>query len=75
MRKGDAKEAFETMFNEWEKELGTTITAESDPSFAQFSRWAHEKGYSHYLNFRSRIGAREDVENWFISRFKQRWRY
>ncbi|MGY2990276.1 hypothetical protein [Bradyrhizobium sp. USDA 4508] len=27
------------------------------------------------FNVRSARGARDDVENWFINRFKQRWRY
>lgn len=75
MRKNEAKAAFEQMFNDWEESLGIRITAENDPSFAEFSRWAHEKGYSSYFKFRSRMGAHEDAENWFIDRFKQRWRY
>ena len=75
MRKGEAKVAFEQMFDNWEKELGITITAEHDPSFSDFCSWVERNHFSHYFNFRSVMGARDDVENWFISRFKQRWRY
>jgi hypothetical protein len=75
MRKEEAKVAFEQMFDNWEKELGTCITAEHDPSFSDFCSWAERNHFSHYFNFRSIMGARDDVENWFNNRFEQRWRY
>jgi hypothetical protein len=36
MRKGEAEVAFDQMFDNWEKELGITITTEHDPSFSDF---------------------------------------
>lgn len=75
MKKDDAKQAFEQMFNRWESELGIIITAEHDPSFSEFCSWVDRNGFSRYFEFRSGTSARDDVERWFITRFKQGWRY
>jgi len=75
MRKEDAKKAFEEMFNRWEEERGEVITAETDVSFYEFCRWVDRNGFSRYFDFRSGTSARDDVERWFINRFKQGWRY
>ena len=45
-----------------------------DPNFFAFTAWLSEKGYSHYLNFRSRMGADYDAELWYDQEFKQTWR-
>jgi hypothetical protein len=75
MRKDDAKTAFDELFGRWETSLGIRITAESDPSFSEFCEWVDRNGFSHYFKFRSSTSARDDVERWFIRRFKQSWRY
>ena len=44
------------------------------PSFSVFKSWLSEKGYSHYLRFRSVMGADYDAELWFDQERKQMWR-
>ncbi|WP_456650973.1 hypothetical protein [Bradyrhizobium sp. LM2.3] len=60
MRKAKAKAAFEQMFDDWERELGITITAEHDPSFSDFCSWAERKHFSHYFN--QAAACRDDAE-------------
>jgi hypothetical protein len=74
MRKDDAKAAFEQMFGDWQREEGIIISSDNHVSFAKFCEWVDKKHYSHYFNFRSRAGSRDDVERWFDQYFKQTWR-
>ncbi len=44
------------------------------PSFVQFKDSLQQKGYGHYLDFRSRVGADCDAELWFDEELGQTWR-
>jgi hypothetical protein len=74
MTKTEAKPAFHQMFGDWQRERGIVIPSKEIVSFSEFLQWANERGYSHYFNFGSVMGADEDVELWFDRFFKQSWR-
>ncbi len=44
------------------------------PSWYAFRNWLSDNHYSHYLNFRSRMGADYDAEAWFDDELRQNWR-
>ena len=75
MKKGEAEKAIRYLCHEWEKSKGVRYGASDDPDFSEFKSWLNENGYSHYLNFRSRMGPDHDAEMWFAQEFKQMWRY
>jgi hypothetical protein len=43
------------------------------PSFYAFKDWLSANHYSHYQNFRSRMGADYDAEAWFDDELGQNW--
>jgi hypothetical protein len=74
MKKPEAEKAIRYLCHEWGKANNIRPDPNEHPSFSAFKRWLSEKGYSHYLNFRSRMGADYDAEMWFDQEFKQTWR-
>lgn len=74
MTKDEAERAIRHLCHEWEKEKGVHFTSSDHPSFSEFTSWLGRKGYSRYLNFRSRMGAQYDAEVWFDQEFQQMWR-
>lgn len=74
MTKGEAEKAVRHLCHEWEKDQGVHYGPTDHPSFSEFTTWLGRKGYSHYLNFRSRTGALYDAEMWFDQEFRQMWR-
>lgn len=74
MNKSDAESSVRHLCHVWGDEVGISRAAESEPSFLTFKSWLDQKGYGHYLNFRSVRGASADAELWFDEEFKQQWR-
>lgn len=74
MTKGEAETAIRHLCHEWEKDKGVQFGPADHPSFSEFTTWLSRKGYSHYLDFRSRMGALYDAEVWFDQEFNQMWR-
>lgn len=74
MKKSEAEKAIRYLCHEWAKEKGIRPDPMEQPSFQEFTNWLNLKGYSHYLNFKSRVGALESAELWFDQEFKQTWR-
>ncbi|KAB2671079.1 hypothetical protein F9K77_14070 [Ochrobactrum sp. LMG 5442] len=72
MKKDEAERAIRYLCHEWEKTQPQQ--ALEHPSFSDFTSWLSSNGYSHYLDFRSVMGARYDAEMWFDQEFKQTWR-
>ena len=73
MKKAEAETAVRSLARQWALERKIN-TATDHPSFSNFKAWLGEKGYAHYLNFRSAVGADEDAERWFDQELKQTWR-
>lgn len=71
--KAECEDAIRVLIHDWAKERGLNIGIDH-ASFSDFESWLRAKGYSHYLNFRSVRGAREDAESWFDEEMKQPWR-
>lgn len=74
MKKAEAEQAIRHLCHEWEKAKGVRFGPSDHPSFYEFSSWLSQNHYSHYLNFRSRMGAKYDAEVWFDEEFNQMWR-
>lgn len=74
MKKDEAERAIRHLCHIWGDEVGISRAPESEPSFFAFTAWLEQKGYGHYLNFRSVRGARADAELWFDEEFRQTWR-
>jgi hypothetical protein len=63
------KRNLEEVFDKWEKSRGQTVIV-SETSFVDFCGWVEHEGLGHYFGLRSNIGVRDDVERWFLRRFK-----
>lgn len=74
MKKAECEKAIRNLCHEWAKTPEFTETRSDCPSFSKFKSWLTIKGYDHYLNFRSVMGADYDAELWFDQEFKQTWR-
>lgn len=79
VKKAEAETAIRSLCYEWARERDIRPDPNDDPlafhpSFSAFGRWMHEKGYGHYLRFRSTAGPEYDAEMWFDQVFKQTWR-
>jgi hypothetical protein len=74
MKKDESEKAIRHLCHEWGQLRGIEPGSVKQPSFSDFKSWLREKGYSHYLNFRSVMGPEEDAERWFDQEFKQTWR-
>jgi hypothetical protein len=74
MRKADAEKAIRHLCNEWGDVIGFPRPAIDAPSFLDFKQWCGDKGFEHYFEFRSVMGARYDAERWFDEEFGQTWR-
>jgi hypothetical protein len=74
MKKAEAKETLISLFPKWRDARGLSDAQLEHPSFSDFKLWLRETHYSHYLNFRSVMGADVDAEMWFDEYFGQRWR-
>ena len=73
-KKADCEKAIRYLCSAWAKERGIPSRPEFQPSFGDFKSWLSQKGYSHYLNFRSVMGPLYDAETWFDQEFGQTWR-
>jgi len=74
MKKDDAQKAIRHMCNVWVKEQNIQGGASEMPSFGKFRCWADTKGYCHYFDFRSVMGAHNDAGMWFYEELGQSWR-
>ncbi len=72
MTKADSEKAIRELSDTWYN--GLPDPKPEHPSFLAFKSWLSEKGYSHYLRFRSVMGADYDAELWFDQQRKQMWR-
>jgi hypothetical protein len=57
---------------EWRKERGLESTPAEQLHFSQFYVWL-QSNYPQCTRFRSRMGAREDIELWFDREFGLTW--
>lgn len=74
MKKAEAERAIRHLSHEWGDAFGIPRPATDQPSFYAFKEWCGEKGYGHYFDFRSAMGAHHDAEQWFDEEFCQAWR-
>jgi len=73
-KKSECETAIRHLCHEWGRSRGIPSRPDFQPSFADFKSWLSEKGYSHYLHFRSVAGPDYDAEMWFDQEFGQTWR-
>src|SRR5688572_29210964 len=75
MTKAESEKVIRHLCSVWarEREIPMPSSYPQMASFGAFTAWLDEKGYGHYLNFRSTMGPREDAERWFYQEFKQTW--
>ena len=74
MKKDECRQAIRQLCHKWSQAANLTAIQLEHPSFSDFKTWLNKNGYSHYLNFRSVMGADYDAELWFDQEFKQTWR-
>ncbi len=71
-KKSECEPIIRRLATDW---LHTLAEADREhPSWSSFKTWLEGKHYSHYLNFRSRMGADYDAEAWFDDELGQNWR-
>jgi hypothetical protein len=73
MKKEESEKVIEQLSYEWAKLQGLTMSADEQPSFADFYSWL-QQNYSAVLRFKTTTSVRDDVERWFDRMFKQNWR-
>jgi len=76
MKKSESEPTLRHLCHQWREERNHPLPGHSDMhySFSDFKTWLREKGHSHYLDFRSVMGADEDAERWFDQEMRQTWR-
>ena len=75
MTKKEAEPIIRRLIHEWRAEQGLPLPpSDHHYSFSGFKAWLDNKGYGHYLKFRSTMGADYDAEMWFDQETKQTWR-
>lgn len=72
MKKDEAEKAIRSLATTWFDTLPEE--KREHPSFYAFKDWLSANHYSHYLDFRSRMGANYDAEAWFDDELGQSWR-
>ena len=74
MHKAECEIKIRQLVHMWLEEQNISRSEISESSFALFKDWLQQSHYSHYLDFRSHMGAVEDAEFWFVSETGQTWR-
>ncbi|MDJ0820958.1 MAG: hypothetical protein QNJ09_03990 [Paracoccaceae bacterium] len=74
MKKDEALAAIQQLIHQWADENGIRYGQKDMPLFYEFVRWAKQKGYGHYFNFRSVEGAMDAAERLFDEELGQSWR-
>jgi hypothetical protein len=74
MKRSEAEKAIRRLVHDWAETIGIEPGSAKQPSFLAFKSWLRDRGYSHYLDFRSTAGADYDAELWFDQELKQTWR-
>ncbi len=75
MTKQEGEQKIRALCHVWAEETGLPPPPSTNEySFSAFMAWLSQKGYGHYLNFRSTGGALYAAEVWFTQEFKQTWR-
>ena len=74
MTKAEAETAIRELSRAWAAGNGIKLPSANLVSFSEFKSWLSANGYSHYLRFRSTMGADYDAELWFDEEMKQAWR-
>lgn len=62
IKKDDAERTLRFLCHEWETAKGKRFGPNDHSSFSEFTSWLDQKGYSHYLYYRSQMGAPHDAE-------------
>ncbi|GHH54446.1 hypothetical protein GCM10009090_21280 [[Pseudomonas] boreopolis] len=73
MTKEQVRAAFNGLFNEWRALPANRDTDEQRLDFGSFYSWLLAN-YPQATQFRSRMGPREDLEQWFDQATRQTWR-
>lgn len=71
MKKDEAESAIRHLCHVWARETGVQRQVGKLLSFGAFRSWLDDRGYDHYLDFRSVRGARADAEAWFDQEMSQ----
>ncbi|WP_133726916.1 MULTISPECIES: hypothetical protein [unclassified Novosphingobium] len=74
VKKSECEKAIRHLASQWADEVGVQPGQARMPSFSAFRSWLEQRGYGHYLSFRSVMGPLEDAEQWFDEELKQTWR-
>ncbi|OSI32776.1 hypothetical protein [Bradyrhizobium canariense] len=72
MAKAESERTIQALATTWYDTLAEE--RREHPSFSEFKTWLSNNHYSHYLHFRSRMGADYDAEMWFDDELGQNWR-
>jgi hypothetical protein len=72
VKKSECERPIRSLAREWFD--GLPAAEREHPSWTAFKAWLEGKGYSQYLDFRSRAGAEYDAEMWFDDELGQNWR-
>lgn len=73
-KKDECESAMRHLISVWASETGFKKESGDHPRFSVFKDWLNSKGYGHYLNFRSTMGADYDADLWFDRELGQIWR-
>ncbi|MEO6013408.1 MAG: hypothetical protein ABIQ30_07475 [Devosia sp.] len=73
-KKADAERYIRHLAIEWMRDTNYQQRPGHYPSFGTFTTWLEEKHYTHYLSFRSQVGARDEAEGWFEAEIKSHHR-
>lgn len=71
MKKDDCESAIRSLCHRWRSESGQAVRPAEQLSFIAFKNWLAQKGYSHYLSFRTTTSPDYDAELWFDQEFGQ----
>lgn len=74
MAKLDSERAICSLCHTLASETDAMKNLDLHPQFRDFKRWLEERGYAHYLDFRSVGDADNAAEHWFDQELKQAWR-
>jgi hypothetical protein len=68
-KKAECEQAIRALCHQWASEQSNADLVH--PNFSKFTSWLDGRKYSHYLNFKSRMGPLYDAEMWFDAELKE----
>lgn len=69
MRKSECEAAIRQLAHDWAS--GQPRSPGWHPSFTDFKEWLGNRGFGHYLDFRSVMPAVDEAERWFDQELRQ----